>query len=152
MKTTIVLALLIAVLGGIVHYLPEPRLTVQEIAFHQYARNFTYGIGSPDPLLRTRGAQIRIVPVDPPQQTAAIEVSVEWIGLLILIMSGIYAIITKLIIAQAMKEADAKYVHLDVAKVDAQRLEEIFAQHLVNDERRFNSIDRQLGEIWDAVK
>lgn len=141
-EVTLLFTLVVA-LAGIMHYTPEPPLTSGEIALHQLARNIFHGVPVPDRLIWTRGsAQIQIVPLSS-TSTAQVGVAVDWgsLAAMLAVMTALYALLTKLIIAPMltdrmlkwMDEADKKYVHANVYEVQTK------------------SIDRQLSEILNTI-
>lgn len=163
MKDKLAIAALVAIFAGIVHYLPEPALSAAEIRFHQAVRDFVYGVGEPDRLFVTRG-QIRFVepaPIDSPPQRAQVGVMVDWgsLAAMLGVFTGLYALLTKMIIAPMihkamaawMEAADKKYVGNELFIARREHLDAVIGLHVKTDEAVQASIDKRLDQLFELA-
>ena len=91
-----------------------------------------------------------------PVQTAAQGI-IDWVSLaaMLAVFTALYALLAKMIIApmitaklvEWMEAADVKYVHADVYMADAKSV----TRHIIDYDRRQESIDQSLRDIWSKV-
>lgn len=157
----VALALLVVLFLGMIHYIPEPVLTADEIYRHQLARDIIHGRVVPDPLLRTRGVQISVSST-PTVNSSRAAIEIDWPGLaaMMAVLGAIYGFITRLVVGPMMdtklkdlvEGLDKRYVMNGIYQAEQQANENILHEHLRSDERFQESLQRQLDQIWRAVR